>query len=324
MPSTTGSEFELAKDSFGDDGEDDENDNMSIGGDDFVARLDARLPGAIMTEIARKLRKEADLNRKVEAMVSRLTTVEKSVAKILANQEAQNALLQQLVDAQLPTSHQLDANKKGEKDSLIPGSQGDSSSKGEKLLNIQVSKVIVPTIAFTKPPSMNSIEQLQAISSSLAKESERSSTLEGDGEGVRVVSQGEPLMQEHRENERNTGIEEIRMDIIVSESIAKDAITAMPPKAGDDVDYSTGEFEDFFGNEEGDGEEFMDIGGEAGPSSRSNNPPWVFSKECDEHHFKITLFHIIQQTHNALQATTNASTKKLLHEHLNYLQLHQI
>ena len=52
-----------------------------------------------MTEITQKLRKKADLNRKVEAMDSRLSNMEKSVAKILTNQEAQTSLLQQLVAA---------------------------------------------------------------------------------------------------------------------------------------------------------------------------------------------------------------------------------
>ena len=87
-----------------------------------------------MTEIAQKLRKEADLNRKVEVMDSRsrMTNVEKSVAKILANQEAQTSLLQQLVAAQLPSSTQLDANKNGEKDSIIPVSQGSQQMRGRK------------------------------------------------------------------------------------------------------------------------------------------------------------------------------------------------
>ena len=79
--------------------------------------MDARLPTTTMTEIAHKLRKEADLNRKVEAMDSRLSAVEKSMAKILDNQEAQTAFLQQLVAAQLPLT-QLDDNKKGRKDQV--------------------------------------------------------------------------------------------------------------------------------------------------------------------------------------------------------------
>ncbi|KAL8112553.1 hypothetical protein AgCh_020031 [Apium graveolens] len=217
MPSTAGSDFELAEDLFGDDGEDDEDDSMSIGGDadipswmlskdcsyshlqstlfkiihntqitiqtstnastkrllkvhleslqlhkiqalqqsqnvdaikqeiyevkqDFVARLDARLPGTTKIEIAQKLRKEADLNRKVEAMESRLSNVKKSVAKILENQEAQTSLLQQLVAAQLFTSTQLDANKKREKDSIISVSQEEPTSEGENVLNIQVNQ----------------------------------------------------------------------------------------------------------------------------------------------------------------------------------------
>ena len=43
---------------------------------------------------------------------------------------------------------------------------------------------------------------IHTISSSVAKVSEGSATLDGEGEGVRTVSQGEPLMQEQREKER--------------------------------------------------------------------------------------------------------------------------
>ncbi|KAL8112240.1 hypothetical protein AgCh_019802 [Apium graveolens] len=204
IPSITGSDFELAEDSFGDAGGDDEEDTMSIGGDadtstnastkrlltthlealqlhkiqalqysqsvveikqevsevkqDFIARLDARLPGTTMTEIAQKLRKEADLNRKVEAVDSKLSDVEKSMAKILTNQETQTALLQQLVAAQLPSTLQLDADKKGEK---------GTSSDGEKQLNIQISKVILPIIAFTKPPAMDNIDIINLAAAKL-------------------------------------------------------------------------------------------------------------------------------------------------------------
>ena len=45
-------------------------------------------------------------------------------------------------------------------------------------------------------------EILHTISSSVEKESKRSPTLVGEGEGVSGVSQGEPLMQEKREIER--------------------------------------------------------------------------------------------------------------------------
>ena len=46
---------------------------------------------------------------------------------------------------------------------------------------------------------------MQSISSGLAKVSERSLTLDGEGEGVRVGRQGQPLMQEQRDHERNAG-----------------------------------------------------------------------------------------------------------------------
>ena len=48
-------------------------------------------------------------------------------------------------------------------------------------------------------------QERQTTSSSLVKVSTESSTLVGEGEGVRGVSQGEPLMQEQRENERKAG-----------------------------------------------------------------------------------------------------------------------
>ncbi|KAL8119380.1 hypothetical protein AgCh_016774 [Apium graveolens] len=154
IPSTTNSDFELADDSFGDAGGDDKEDSMSIGGDadisswikkrllttylealqlhkiqalqhsqsvdeikqevsevkqDFIARLDARLSGTTMTEISHKLRKEADLNRKFELMAARL-----------------------------PSTQQLDANKKGEK-----------------------------AIAFTKPPALDSIDLINLATAKL-------------------------------------------------------------------------------------------------------------------------------------------------------------
>ena len=49
------------------------------------------------------------------------------------------------------------------------------------------------------------MSERQAISSSLATCEGVSATLVGEGEGVRCVSQGEPLMQEQRENERKAG-----------------------------------------------------------------------------------------------------------------------
>ena len=67
------------------------------------------------------------------------------------------------------------------------------------------------------------VNEGQAISSSLATSEIESSTLVGEGEGVRSVNQGEPLMQEYRENERNAGTEDIRMDIASESMIVKDA-----------------------------------------------------------------------------------------------------
>ncbi|KAL8114359.1 hypothetical protein AgCh_021280 [Apium graveolens] len=96
---------------------------------DFNTRLDARLPGTTMTKIAQNMRKEADLNRKVEDMNTRLT--------------------------------------KGEKDSIISVSLGESTSEGEKVLNIQVSKVMVPEIAFTKPPAFDSIDLIKIAAAKL-------------------------------------------------------------------------------------------------------------------------------------------------------------
>ena len=60
---------------------------------------------------------------------------------------------------------------------------------------------------------------MHTISSSVEKVSEGRATLDGEGEGVRTVSQGEPLMQEQRENERNAGTDAIREEAIASESM---------------------------------------------------------------------------------------------------------
>ncbi|KAL8118803.1 hypothetical protein AgCh_016339 [Apium graveolens] len=57
-------------------------------------------------------------------------------------------------------------------------------------------------------------EHMNAICSSMAKVSERSPTLDGEGEGVRVVNQGEPLMQKEQEHERKEGTGVIRMEAI--------------------------------------------------------------------------------------------------------------
>ncbi|KAL8121392.1 hypothetical protein AgCh_018211 [Apium graveolens] len=56
-------------------------------------------------------------------------------------------------------------------------------------------------------------ENMHAIFSSMEKESERSPNLDGESEGVRVVSQGEPLIQEQRDNERKTGTGDTRVAV---------------------------------------------------------------------------------------------------------------
>ena len=52
-------------------------------------------------------------------------------------------------------------------------------------------------------------ENKQSSSSGLEKESERSPTLDGEGEGVRVGSQGETLMQQKREKTREMQVLEL-------------------------------------------------------------------------------------------------------------------
>ena len=138
---------------------------------DIADRLDAKLPEAIMLDIKRQLRKNTDLATKVDSLEKRMTAMEASLTAIHLHQAQQTDLLQRLMVAQIPSSTQLADNKKGEKETSSKGekassiflfSQGESRNEGEqKVLNIQVSKVIVPTIAFTKPPVLDSIDLIQ-------------------------------------------------------------------------------------------------------------------------------------------------------------------
>ena len=66
----------------------------------------------------------------MDSLETRLKTLEASITAIHLHQAQQTQLLQKLVDAQTSTSTQLDANKKGEKDSLVPVSQGEPISEG--------------------------------------------------------------------------------------------------------------------------------------------------------------------------------------------------
>ncbi|KAL8148766.1 hypothetical protein AgCh_005941 [Apium graveolens] len=106
---------------------------------DIFERLEARLPETSMTDIKRQLGKNSDLATK------------------------------KLVAEQTSSSTQLVDNKKGEKESsIVPVSQESSRIEGEqKVLNIQVSKSIVPIIAFTKPPAKDSIDLIKEAATNL-------------------------------------------------------------------------------------------------------------------------------------------------------------
>ena len=86
-----------------------------------------------------------------------MTAMEASLTAIHLHQAQQTQLLQQLVVAQSSSSTLLDDNKKGEK----------GPSEGEKQLNIQISKVIVPTITFIKPPVTDSIDLINEAAANI-------------------------------------------------------------------------------------------------------------------------------------------------------------
>ena len=62
----------------------------------------------------------------------------------------------------------------------------------------------------------------------------------------------------------------------------------------------------------------MSIGGDADVLG------WMLIKECSYSHLQSTLFKLIHDTQTGIQASSNASTKKLLTTHLEALQLHKI
>ena len=79
------------------------------------AQITELMPTYIMTQLKNRLRKDDEMPRKIEALTTRVATIESTLGQILANQAAQTALLQQLLNA--PASIQtLDDNKKGEKE----------------------------------------------------------------------------------------------------------------------------------------------------------------------------------------------------------------
>ncbi|KAL8114529.1 hypothetical protein AgCh_021408 [Apium graveolens] len=103
-------------------------------------KLDSIMPYGTMHDLLLRLRRESDAEKKLAKLEDRVQVIENSVATILQNQQSQTSLLMQLAKAQGFTP-QLDDNKKGEK----------GPSEGEKL-QIQINKVIVPSITVSKPP----------------------------------------------------------------------------------------------------------------------------------------------------------------------------
>ncbi|XP_074379689.1 uncharacterized protein LOC141720907 [Apium graveolens] len=87
----------------------------------------------------------------------------------------------------------------------------------QSLLGLREGSDLSESLGCSQEKGEEKSDPIQSISSRLAKVSVRSATLDGEGEGVRVGSQGETLMQEKRENERNAGTGDIRVDVIVSE-----------------------------------------------------------------------------------------------------------
>ncbi|XP_074335508.1 uncharacterized protein LOC141672725 [Apium graveolens] len=131
LPHAAGDGFELGSSGTFGDASNNEEDLLDIGGD---------------ADINRQLRKNSNLNSKVDSLETRLKTLETSITQIQLHQAQQTLLLQKWVGAQISTSAQLDANKKGEKDvitvsegetfAIISVSKAESASEGEKVHNI--------------------------------------------------------------------------------------------------------------------------------------------------------------------------------------------
>ncbi|KAL8147280.1 hypothetical protein AgCh_004848 [Apium graveolens] len=75
----------------------------------------------------------------------------------------------------------------------------------QSLLGLREESALNERLGCSQAKGEEKSESQQSISSGLAKVSERSPTLVGEGEGVRVGSQGESLMQQKREYERKAG-----------------------------------------------------------------------------------------------------------------------
>ncbi|KAK1384419.1 hypothetical protein POM88_022154 [Heracleum sosnowskyi] len=98
---------------------------------------------------------------------------------------------------------------------VVPTTSADDLVVVETLLGLRGSET--ERLACSQAKGENVSERL-AISSSQAKGEIESSTLEGEGEGVRGVSHGEPMMQEQSgEREGTTGV--IRMEAVIASEL---------------------------------------------------------------------------------------------------------
>ncbi|KAL8154567.1 hypothetical protein AgCh_000077 [Apium graveolens] len=122
----------------------------------ILDKMDYKLPEATMLDIKRQLRKNSDLATKIDALDTRMSSMETSLTAFHLHQAQQTDLLQKLVAAQTSSSTQLDDNKKGEK----------GPSEGERL-QIQTSKVIMPSITISKPPVTDSIDLINAVAANI-------------------------------------------------------------------------------------------------------------------------------------------------------------
>ncbi|KAL8114209.1 hypothetical protein AgCh_021171 [Apium graveolens] len=109
---------------------------------DIFERLDAKLSEATMLDIKIQLRKNSDLATKVDSLDKRMTTMEVSLTTIHRHQAQQTQLL-----------------------------QAEPSSKGEKVINVQISQVIVPEIILPKPPVLDNIDLIHIAAAKLESKS---------------------------------------------------------------------------------------------------------------------------------------------------------
>ncbi|XP_074342411.1 uncharacterized protein LOC141679956 [Apium graveolens] len=86
---------------------------------------------------------------------------------------------------------------------------------------------------------------------------------------------------------------------------ANDEINSLPPTVGDDFDYPSGASGGSI-RDDSLGEDAEEVGRNIEGDAKT--PAWMFTKDCNYHHFKSTLFNLIYQTQAAIQATNNSRT----------------